>query len=133
MINGFWGTKIGMTQVFSDDHKVVPVTVIDLARWLVTQVKTVEKDGYSAVQLGCVKKRFETDEFSSEWMQEPEKYFSTRKEVRLEEDAKDLHIGTSINIDEVIATEIEDGDKEKRTAIAIALRKAADQLDANNE
>ena len=103
MINGFWGTKIGMTQVFSDDHKVVPVTVIDLARWLVTQVKTVEKDGYSAVQLGCVKKRFETDEFSSEWMQEPEKYFSTRKEVRLEEDAKDLHIGTSINIDEVIA------------------------------
>lgn len=102
MINGFWGTKIGMTQVFSDDHKVVPVTVIDLARWLVTQVKTKQKDGYSAVQLGCVKKRFESQEFSSEWMHEPEKYFSTRKEIRLLQDP-DIQVGSAINIDECIA------------------------------
>lgn len=103
MINGFWGTKIGMTQVFSDDHKVVPVTVIDLARWVVTQVKTTQKDGYSAVQLGCVKKRFEANEFSSEWMEEPQKYFNVRKEVRLVEDlTQDLQLGSAININEFI-------------------------------
>jgi large subunit ribosomal protein L3 len=104
MINGFWGRKIGMTQVFSDDHKVVPVTVIDLARWLVTQVKTAQKDGYSSVQLGCVKKRYESSEFSSEWMQEPHKYFSVRKEVRLAEDlSQDLQVGSAFSIDEFIA------------------------------
>lgn len=103
MINGFWGTKIGMTQVFSDDHKVVPVTVIDLARWLVTQVKTKNVDGYSAVQLGCVKKRFESEDFSSEWMKNPEKYFSTRKEVRLVNDLENVAVGSSIDIDTVIA------------------------------
>jgi len=103
MINGFWGTKIGMTQVFSDDHKVVPVTVIDLARWVVTQVKTAQKDGYSAVQLGCVKKRFEASEFSSEWMEEPQKYFSVRREVRLAEDlTQDLQVGSAFNINEFI-------------------------------
>ena len=103
MINGFWGTKIGMTQVFSDDHKVVPVTVIDLARWVVTQVKTSKKDGYSAVQLGCVKKRFESNEFSSEWMEEPTKYFSVRKEVRLADDlTEDLQVGSAFNINEFI-------------------------------
>ncbi len=104
MINGFWGRKIGMTQVFSDDHKVVPVTVIDLARWLVTQVKTKQKDGYSAVQLGCVKKRYESNEFSSEWMDEPHKYFSERKEVRFAEDlAQGLQVGSPFSIDEFIA------------------------------
>lgn len=103
MINGFWGTKIGMTQVFSDDHKVVPVTVIDLARWVVTQVKTTQKDGYSAVQLGCVKKRFEASEFSSSWMEEPQKYFSVRREVRLVEDlTQDLQVGSAFNINEFI-------------------------------
>ena len=40
MVNGLWGKKIGMTQIFSDNHKVVPVTVIDVADWFVTQVKT---------------------------------------------------------------------------------------------
>ncbi len=104
MINGFWGRKVGMTQVFSDDHKVVPVTVIDLERWLVTQVKTKQKDGYSAVQLGCVKKRFESNEFSSVWMEEPHKYFSVRKEVRFADDlAKEIQVGALFNIDEFIA------------------------------
>ncbi len=102
MMNGFWGKKIGMTQVFSDDHKVVPVTVIDLARWVVTQVKTTQKDGYSAVQLGCVKKRFEASEFSSSWMEEPQKYFSVRREVRLVEDlTQDLQVGSAFNIQRI--------------------------------
>ena len=50
---GLLGRKIGMTSVFSADGKNVPCTVIEAGPCVVTQVKTVEKDGYEAVQLGC--------------------------------------------------------------------------------
>lgn len=46
------GTKIGMTQILQEDGVAVPVTLIQAGPCTVTQVKTVEKDGYSAVQLG---------------------------------------------------------------------------------
>ena len=49
---GFLGKKIGMTSVFSAEGKNVPCTVIELGPCVVTQVKTVEKDGYNAIQLG---------------------------------------------------------------------------------
>jgi large subunit ribosomal protein L3 len=52
MIRGFLGRKIGMTQVFRDDGRVVPVTVIEAGPCVVTQIKTRESDGYEAVQLG---------------------------------------------------------------------------------
>ncbi len=46
------GTKIGMTQIFAEDGKVIPVTVIMAGPCVVTQKKTVETDGYEAVQVG---------------------------------------------------------------------------------
>jgi ribosomal protein L3 len=49
---GLLGKKIGMTSVFSAEGKNVPCTVIEVGPCVVTQVKSVEKDGYSAVQLG---------------------------------------------------------------------------------
>ena len=49
---GLLGKKIGMTSVFSAEGKNVPCTVIELGPCVVTQVKSVEKDGYNAVQLG---------------------------------------------------------------------------------
>ncbi len=49
---GLLGKKIGMTSVFSAEGKNVPCTVIELGPCVVTQVKTMERDGYSAVQLG---------------------------------------------------------------------------------
>ena len=49
---GLLGKKIGMTSVFSADGKNVPCTVIEVGPCVVTQVKTVEKDGYEALQLG---------------------------------------------------------------------------------
>ena len=52
MIQGFLGRKIGMTQIFREDGRVVPVTVIEAGPCVVTQVKTKETDGYEAVQLG---------------------------------------------------------------------------------
>ncbi|MBQ3154259.1 MAG: 50S ribosomal protein L3, partial [Clostridia bacterium] len=52
MKKGIIGRKLGMTQIFADNGKVIPVTVINAGPCTVIQKKTVEKDGYSAVQLG---------------------------------------------------------------------------------
>ena len=54
---GLLGKKIGMTSVFSADGKNVPCTVIEVGPCVVTQVKTVETDGYEALQLGFVEKK----------------------------------------------------------------------------
>ena len=50
-------TKVGMTQIFSEDGVLVPVTVLQAGPCVVTQIKTVENDGYSAVQVGFVDKK----------------------------------------------------------------------------
>jgi len=54
---GLLGKKIGMTSVFSADGKNLPCTVIEVGPCVVTQVKTVENDGYEAVQLGFQEKK----------------------------------------------------------------------------
>ena len=51
-MKGILGKKIGMTQVFTAEGTVVPVTVVEAGPIVVTQIKTVEKDGYNAVQIG---------------------------------------------------------------------------------
>ena len=50
-MKGILGKKIGMTQVFTKEGKLIPVTVIEVEPNVVTQIKTVEKDGYDAIQL----------------------------------------------------------------------------------
>lgn len=52
MIQGIIGKKIGMTQVFDEDGRAIPVTVIQAGPCWVTQIKTIATDGYNAVQLG---------------------------------------------------------------------------------
>ena len=52
MIKGIIGKKIGMTQIFDEKGNVIPVTLIEAGPCTVTQVKTVDTDGYDAVQLG---------------------------------------------------------------------------------
>lgn len=54
---GLIGKKIGMTSVFSADGKNVPCTVIEVGPCVVTQVKTIDTDGYNAIQLGFEEKR----------------------------------------------------------------------------
>lgn len=56
-MKGILGRKIGMTQVFSKDGKLIPVTVVEVAPNTVMQVKTLESDGYNAIQLACVEKK----------------------------------------------------------------------------
>ena len=52
MVNALLGRKVGMTQVFSEAGEAIPVTVLEVGPNYVTQVKTPERDGYSAVQIG---------------------------------------------------------------------------------
>ena len=56
-MKGILGRKVGMTQVFTKDGKLVPVTVVEVEPNVVMQVKTVETDGYSAIQLGVFDKK----------------------------------------------------------------------------
>lgn len=51
------GRKLGMTQLFDETGKVIPVTVVEAGPVFVTQIKTVEKDGYNAVQVGYVERK----------------------------------------------------------------------------
>ncbi|RLQ91762.1 50S ribosomal protein L3 [Falsibacillus albus] len=57
MTKGILGRKIGMTQVFAENGELIPVTVIEAAQNVVLQKKTVEADGYEAVQIGFEDKR----------------------------------------------------------------------------
>ncbi len=52
MAEGLLGKKVGMAQVFSEKGEVVPVTVLEVGPCFVTQVKTADKDGYTAIQIG---------------------------------------------------------------------------------
>ncbi len=56
-MRGLIGKKIGMTQVFGDHGKMIPVTVVDAGPCVVTQVKTEDKDGYTSIQLGFGEKK----------------------------------------------------------------------------
>jgi large subunit ribosomal protein L3 len=57
MAKGILGTKVGMTQIFNDNGHLVPVTVVSCEPNVVLQKKTMEKDGYEAIQLGFKDKR----------------------------------------------------------------------------
>ena len=57
MTKAILATKVGMTQIFNEDGVLTPVTVLQAGPCAVTQVKTVDNDGYSAVQVGFVDKR----------------------------------------------------------------------------
>ena len=52
MVNGILGRKIGMTQIFNENGETVPVTVIEAGPCVVTQIRTSDRDGYEAIQMG---------------------------------------------------------------------------------
>ena len=101
MITGIWGRKIGMTQVFAND-KVVPVTAINIADWYVTNIKTVERDGYNAVQIGSVKNRFKDEKYSKEWIKTPNHYFSFIREISLKQETTDFVVGKRVDFSQLI-------------------------------
>lgn len=99
MVHGFWGKKLGMTQVFSG-NKVVPVTVVDVSNWFVLDSKTEERDGYSAVVVGLVRKRYNGQSFSKDWLKKTKQFFGVIKEVRLKDPVQDLTVGQVVNFHE---------------------------------
>ncbi len=82
MISGVWGKKLGMTQCFEND-KVVPVTAIDLSSWLMVGEKTLKRDGYDAIRVGLLRKRYEKVAFSSEWLKKLSTYFLYVREIKM--------------------------------------------------
>ena len=107
-------TKVGMTQIFDENGVLIPVTVLQAGPCVVTQVKTVENDGYSAVQVGYADKR-------EKLVNKPEKGQFEKagvsckrfvKEFKLE-DAESYTLGQEITVDVFAA-----GDKIDATAIS---------------
>lgn len=124
MIQGIWGKKVGMTQVFSANNRVVPVTMIDVSQWLVTQVKTKGADGYSAVQLSRVRDDYANEAFSAEWLKDSRKYFSAVREVPLRDSeqaqgSSESEISVTVGQQADIAAILAQGDNVDVTGITI--------------
>lgn len=96
MVSGIWGKKVGMTQVFSND-KVVPVTVVDVGNWFVTGIKTTEKDGYNAIQVGCLKKRYLDEKLVANWLKKLGQYFTYVREIQVDAIPESISIGHKID------------------------------------
>ena len=100
MINGIIGKKLGMTQVFDESGMLVPVTVIEAGPCVVTQIKTLEKDGYEGVQIafGDVKENKVTKPVKGQFAKSestPKRYI---REVPVD-DVAELKLGQEIRAD----------------------------------
>ena len=93
-------TKVGMTQIFNEDGVLTPVTVLQAGPCVVTQVKTVENDGYSAVQVGYVDKREKlvNKPLKGQFDKAGVSYKRYLREFRLE-DAENYELGQEIKAD----------------------------------
>jgi large subunit ribosomal protein L3 len=99
---GLLGRKLGMTQVFTDEGERVPVTVLEVGPCPVVQKKTVEKDGYSALQLGfgVVKERRVNKPIRGHFSRANLKPVRWLREVRWDsEAAASIQVGEAIKVD----------------------------------
>ena len=94
------GKKIGMTNVFSADGKLVPVTVLQVGPCVVTQIKTKEIDGYNALQLGFDEKPVEklNKTLAGHLKKTSNKGFCVLREFRVD-DAEKIEAGATIGVD----------------------------------
>jgi large subunit ribosomal protein L3 len=98
-MSGIIGKKIGMTSIFSANGKYIPCTVIEAGPCVVTQVKTLEKDGYASVQLGFEEKK---EKHTSSAMQGHFKKASTtpkRKIVEFKHFETEKTLGEVVNVE----------------------------------
>src|SRR6187397_1002005 len=100
MVTGLIGKKVGMTQLFATDGTVHPATVLKAGPCVVSQVKTAEKDGYEAVQLGLVEARAHKENKPTEGHFKKAGVPPTRvrREVRLKAGGDPLKAGDQINV-----------------------------------
>jgi len=93
---GILGTKLGMTRIFQDDGRVIPVTVIKCEPNEITQIKTVDKDGYPAIVLGFSKLKKPTKT----------KKFRHVKEFRIEDaETESYNKGDQVTLESFLETE----------------------------
>ena len=106
MKKGIIGKKLGMTQIFLEDGSVVPVTVIEAGPCTVAQKKTVENDGYDAVQLafGEVKEKHMTKAEIGHFKKAGVEAKKHLKEFRLE-NASEMNVGDVVSADTITAGE----------------------------
>lgn len=99
-MNGIIGKKIGMTNVFSSDGRLVPVTVVQVGPCVVTQVKTMETDGYKALQLGFEETPVEklNKPIAGHLKKATEKGYRVLKEFRTDSD-DEVELGAVINVE----------------------------------
>lgn len=102
MINGFWGRKVGMTQVFTADNKVVPVTAVDASGWWISQIKLQEKDGYNAIQVAYVREKMRKQTFHVDWLKEKSKYFRWVREITLEQLPENIQVGQPFDFTSIV-------------------------------
>lgn len=103
MIQGIWGRKVGMTQVFADDNAVIPVTVVDTSGWFVTQIKTQENDGYTAIQVACLRNKYQGQPFAQEWLKNLKQYCLFIKEITISALPEGLIVGSGIDLGTILA------------------------------
>lgn len=103
------GKKIGMTQIFDEAGKVVPVTVIEAGPCVVTQVKTADNDGYEAVQLGFgdVSPKHVNKPMTGHFKKNDLPFKRTLKEFRLD-DISGVNVGDIIKADTFAAGDVID-------------------------
>ncbi len=107
-------TKVGMTQIFNEDGTLTPVTVLQAGPCVVTQVKTVENDGYSAVQVGFM-------DATEKHVNKPEKGHFDKAEVSYKRFVREFKLDNAEEYsvkDEITVEAFEAGDKIDATAIS---------------
>ena len=109
MAKAILGRKLGMTQIFTEEGKVVPVTVVLSGNNVVIQNKTVEKDGYNAVQLGFgeVKEQRVNKPLKGHFEKAGVKPLKFLREMRLKE-ASEYNVGDTIGVDIFAAGDLVD-------------------------
>ncbi|CAG0947906.1 50S ribosomal protein L3 [Anaerolineae bacterium] len=100
MAEGLLGRKVGMTQVYSEKGEIISVTVLEVGPCFVTQVKTAEKDGYSALQIGFAETKHLTKPARGHLKNLPS--LKHLREVRTSQTA-DVNVGDKLNVSQFAA------------------------------
>ena len=98
-MSGLIGKKIGMTSLFDDNGKNIPCTVLEAGPCLVTQVRTVEVDGYNAVQLGFDDKAEKQVSKAAEGHFKKAKVTTKKKLVEFQNFEQDLNLGDTVTVE----------------------------------
>ena len=104
--------KVGMTQIFGENGELIPVTVLQAGPCVVTQVKTVENDGYDALQVGF-------EDIREKLINKPVKGMFDKAKVSYKRYVRELKLEGEYSVaDEITVDIFEEGDKIDATAIA---------------